>query len=230
VTPNAVIFDLFGTLIDNLDFTVYDGILSQMADVLHVSGEDFRRAWRAAIDDRMSGKHGSTTQDDVAHACLAMGAIPRPDRLDEACAIRVDFTAQTLKPASETLVTLAELRTQGYPIGLITDCTSEVPALWPNTPLAALIDHAVFSCREGITKPDPRIYLLACRRLGVEPGQCLYVGDGSSRELTGASEVGMRAILLKGTHIDFSGIDRSDALSWRGEAISSLSDILTIAT
>lgn len=40
-------------------------------------------------------------------------------------------------------------------------------------------------------KPDPAIYLLACRRLGVAPEDCVFVGDGGDRELEGAAAVGM---------------------------------------
>ena len=40
------------------------------------------------------------------------------------------------------------------------------------------------------------MYLTACERLRVEPEECLYVGDGGSRELTGAAAVGMTAVRL----------------------------------
>jgi putative hydrolase of the HAD superfamily len=37
-------------------------------------------------------------------------------------------------------------------------------------------------------KPDPRIFQLACKRLGLQPEDCLYVGDGGSNEFTAAKE------------------------------------------
>jgi len=45
-------------------------------------------------------------------------------------------------------------------------------------------------------KPDPRIYHLALERLKVKPQDCLYVGDGSSHELTGARKVGMHPVQI----------------------------------
>ena len=131
-------------------------------------------------------------------------------------------------PTEETLATLTQLRNDGYQIGLVSDCTAEVPTLWSAMPLAPLIDHPVFSCREGITKPDPRIYLLACDRLGVSPEQCLYVGDGSSQELTGASAVGMRAVMVGSAPVEFAGVDRTDALNWGGERIAALREVTSI--
>lgn len=42
-------------------------------------------------------------------------------------------------------------------------------------------------------KPDPRIYALACRRLGVHPGEADFVSDGGSDELSGAARTGLAA-------------------------------------
>jgi FMN phosphatase YigB (HAD superfamily) len=58
-------------------------------------------------------------------------------------------------------------------------------------PLRAYFDDVVFSHEVGFVKPDPEIYLTACERLGVEPGHCIFVGDGGSGELPGAAAVGM---------------------------------------
>ena len=41
----------------------------------------------------------------------------------------------------------------------------------------ALFDMVVESSVEGIRKPDPAIYRLACERLGVEPAACVFLDD-----------------------------------------------------
>lgn len=228
--PRAIIFDLFSTLVDNFTSDSYVQVLLRMANALDVPADDFKRIWQATVIERMMGVYGGTTHDNIAQVCMTLGVVPPIARIAEAGGIRIEFSRQSLNATSDVLNTLAKLRADGYPIGLVTDCTAEVPELWSTTELAPLIDHPVFSCNEGMTKPDPRIYLLACQGLQVEPRQCLYIGDGSSRELTGAAGVGMRAILIKGTHVDFAGIDRTDALSWSGEAVSNLRDILPIVT
>ncbi len=76
-------------------------------------------------------------------------------------------------------------------------------------------------------KPDPRIYRIATDQLGVEPETCLYIGDGSSGELTGAAQVGMHPILLNlpENNPDAHQIDKED---WNGPAISSLSEVLML--
>ncbi len=41
----------------------------------------------------------------------------------------------------------------------------------------ALFAHVVESSKVGLRKPDPRIYRLACEKLGVEPGEAAYLDD-----------------------------------------------------
>jgi putative hydrolase of the HAD superfamily len=38
-------------------------------------------------------------------------------------------------------------------------------------------DHVIESSKAGIRKPDPRIYIMMCDLLGVEPQQCIYLDD-----------------------------------------------------
>jgi putative hydrolase of the HAD superfamily len=43
--------------------------------------------------------------------------------------------------------------------------------------LEALFDVLVFSGDVGMAKPDPAIYQLAVSRLGLSPGECVFVDD-----------------------------------------------------
>lgn len=52
------------------------------------------------------------------------------------------------------------------------------------------------SAEVGCEKPDPRIFHLAARRLGVEPSACVYVGDVLSIDAEGACAAGFAAVLL----------------------------------
>ena len=119
------------------------------------------------------------------------------------------------------------LKQAGYKIGLISDCSSEVPILWPNTPFFSLVDAPIFSCAVGFTKPDPRIYRIVCNRLAVVPQDCLYIGDGGSYELTGASQIGMHTLLIRVPYEDGYDFYRTDAKKWEGPVISRLKDVLT---
>ena len=57
-----------------------------------------------------------------------------------------------------------------------------------------LFDETVISGDVGLHKPQPEIYTLACQRLGVEPGDCVFVDD-LRENIAGAEAVGMTGIL-----------------------------------
>ncbi len=40
-----------------------------------------------------------------------------------------------------------------------------------------LFDHIIESSKAGVRKPDPKIYLMMCEALSVEPANCVYLDD-----------------------------------------------------
>lgn len=64
---------------------------------------------------------------------------------------------------------------------------------YPREQFAALFDVVVISGEVRLRKPDPEIYLLAARRLGVEPAECVFVDDLAAN-VEGAVRVGMTGI------------------------------------
>jgi putative hydrolase of the HAD superfamily len=95
-----------------------------------------------------------------------------------------------------------------------------VALVWDESPFAGLADAAVFSATAGCMKPEPEIYELACRALGVEARDCLFVGDGANDELGGAERLGMRPVLIHppGEQPPWDGL-----ASWDGLRITSIS-------
>ena len=55
-------------------------------------------------------------------------------------ALRHDQHRRTLTPRAGVLDAIRDLRTAGYAIGVLTDCTAETPQLWPSLPYAAVVD------------------------------------------------------------------------------------------
>jgi putative hydrolase of the HAD superfamily len=79
---------------------------------------------------------------------------------------------------------------------------------------------------ERTRKPDPRLFHTVAQRLQADAAACVYVGDGGGRELTGASAIGMRAVLLAGPDW-YQHRDHRTEADWAGPRISSLTDLLT---
>jgi putative hydrolase of the HAD superfamily len=118
------------------------------------------------------------------------------ESLAECLRLRSAFTREALVPRDGAIETLDELQRRGFKRGLISVCSSDVEEAWDETAFAQHVDDVVLSCTVGLSKPDPRIYELACARLEVAPDECLFVGDGANDELAGAERVGMRAVCV----------------------------------
>ena len=52
--------------------------------------------------------------------------------------------------------------------------------------------HHICARDSGVAKPDPRIFLAAAERLGVQPEQILHVGDDPAMDMAGARDAGLR--------------------------------------
>ncbi|TAM77926.1 HAD family hydrolase [bacterium] len=55
-------------------------------------------------------------------------------------------------------------------------------------------DAILIADEVGMVKPDPRVFLHACRRIGTVPQQTVMVGDRYERDIVGAIEAGLRTI------------------------------------
>jgi HAD superfamily hydrolase (TIGR01509 family) len=60
--------------------------------------------------------------------------------------------------------------------------------------LAGGIDVMVLSEEVGVRKPDAEIFRIACRQLGVEPREAMYVGDNLETDVRGAAGAGMTTV------------------------------------
>ncbi len=200
-----------------------------MASVLSAPSEGLVRLWYDTFNERCTGVFQSV-EANIDHVCQKLGVTIEDSQRSLAARIRLDLTVRSITPVPESIEVLSHLKSHGYKTGLISDCSSEIPAIWESTPFAPLIDVAIFSCKAGIKKPDPRIYRLATEQLAIGPEKCLYIGDGSSQELTGASAVGMHPVLIRDPDEDSTEVHRvnDEAEEWHGSTISSLKDVLTL--
>src|SRR5664279_1518197 len=208
----AVIFDLWGTLVPYPPMEMRK-VADGMAEIVGAPQDDFAAAWGAAFAPRATGY---PLDQSLREICRALAVDATAGAIAAALAFRFESHRQLFRPRADARAALERLAARGLMLGLITDCTADVPGLWAASPLAPLVDATVFSAVEGMQKPNRRMYELACARLGVLAEQCLYIGDGNSDELNGAVSAGMRAVQLRPGD--------TDAPLWDGAWIGSLSD------
>jgi putative hydrolase of the HAD superfamily len=225
VKYEAVIFDLFGTLVENFAAEKSFENLSTMASILGMPPADFAAHWRIHIVDRMSGKT-KNYQACIKNICRQLGIQPGNVKIDKAASVRFIMNQQevmTSKPGA--LEVLTYLKNNNYKTALLSNCSMETAAIWPETELAPFIDIPVMSAVEGIMKPDPRLFQIAIDKLAVKPEACIYVADGVGQELTTAAKLGMYPVLVEVPHDSEYEKDRE---TWHGLKITSLKEVLNL--
>jgi putative hydrolase of the HAD superfamily len=219
----AVVFDFYGTLTPVSPSEAWASNAAKLAAVMGVSPAALVQVLDDSFPERISGALGGVRQTMAAVAERLDVRLSR-EQLDKAAETRRAVQESMLELRPEALGVIARLRSAGFRIGLVSDCTTELPDAWSRLPLAPVVDAPVFSCVEGTRKPDPRLFRKVAADLGIEPGRCVYVGDGGGRELTGASRVGMRAVLLAGPDWH-AHRDHNRESDWAGERIGSLTEL-----
>ncbi len=192
MTYRAVIFDLFYTLL----YDEQTGTRERAIEVAQAAGipeEDWLNGWSAAGDEAVRGNPG-TTRGRVRRALVEVGYRGRDEHLaDELTGLL--FVRQIPRLYRDTRETLAELRTRGYRLGLLSNCFGD-EAHWPaEFELDCCFDAMVLSCGVGMAKPDPSIYRLAAERLGLPPQECVFVDDVPPY-VAGAQAVGMAGVRI----------------------------------
>ena len=182
----AVVFDIGGVL----EITPDLGVTRQWETRLGlVNGELDERmydAWRG-------GSIGTITLDDV-HQALR-------DRLGlderQLAAFMADLWREYLgTPNTELIEYVRQLRPR-YRTGILSN--SFVGAREREQQAYGfedLVDEIVYSHESGMSKPDPRIYALACTRLDVRPPETAFVDDADAC-VAGALEAGLHSIRFR---------------------------------
>jgi putative hydrolase of the HAD superfamily len=217
VRYRAVIFDLWQTLVPwpaEGASRMYDGL----AEHFGAEPERFRELWLGGRRERELGP----IEPHLRSLAAELGF---EGDVSAAATLRRDWTLEHFVPRPDAVPTLEELKRRGHLLGMISACSQEVPDLWEQTPFGGLFDATVFSCSVGVSKPDPRIYELACEELGVEPADCLFVGDGANDELPGAERAGMTAVQLRAPGEPLT----DEGERWDGPYVETLADVLELA-
>jgi HAD superfamily hydrolase (TIGR01509 family) len=111
------------------------------------------------------------------------------------------------RPYPDTLEVLNLLRGNEIPVGVVSNIPWDIRDVFERNGMFNLVDEFVLSYAEGVMKPDPKIFLTACQRIGVAPSDVLMVGDSEHAD-GGAIGVGCRFAAVAAIPVD----ERPDAL------------------
>lgn len=120
--------------------------------------------------------------------------------------------------------TLTQLRSDGLPIGIITNGwtlfqTQHINALG----LTDLVDACFISEAEQLRKPDARLFARAAECLGISLQDCLFVGDNPVADILGAHGAGMQTAWIR------RGLDwPADAVPNPGHTLRGLYEVVAL--
>lgn len=92
---------------------------------------------------------------------------------------------------------LAWLHGRGLRLGLAANQPHATLAVLDAHGIGGYFHHREVSGTHGFRKPDVRLFLRCCQDLGVEPEQCIMVGDRIDNDIAPAITLGMRTVLFR---------------------------------
>ena len=112
----------------------------------------------------------------------------------------------------DTMSTIHRLKKAGFRFGMVSDSDGT-----PGMKMKRIRQQPFLKSLEAIVvagedtpgvKPTRRPFTLVARRLGLQPGNCVYIGDNPNTDIEGAKGVGMMMILVRrrgprGGHPDY---------------------------
>jgi len=202
--PKLIIFDLLTGLLDS--WTAWDKAASAALPEFRDSARDLSPgpqeaspqhslgfAWRQNYL-RITYETGRyVSYADLVHsaASLTPGLPPTaPDIL------LANYT-KWIKPWSEVPEVLKELRSQGYKLAVVTNCSAELghaaAALCSGQLGEEIFDVVVTAEESGWYKPAPEAYLAVLSKINVQPEEVLFVA-GSASDVPGAAGAGFPVV------------------------------------
>ncbi len=180
----SIIFDWGGVLIDD----PAPGLVQHCAGVLGVNEEAYVKAYR---EFEVDFRKGIISEDTFwARLCGELN-VPKP----AIPSLWGEAFAQVYKPKEDMFSLVSLLRNNGYKTALLSN--TEIPAMqYFYQQQYDMFDVLVFSCWEGLKKPERKIYELALERLGTRPAEAVFIDD-KPRCIRGAQEVGLNTILFE---------------------------------
>lgn len=101
-------------------------------------------------------------------------------------------------PEQDAFSTLAELKEQGYRLGIISNASddADVQNLIDKAELRPLLDFVLSSAACGIRKPAPEIFHFALEQWGFSPAEVAMVGDTLDADILGGNKAGLFTIWI----------------------------------
>jgi putative hydrolase of the HAD superfamily len=201
----AVIFDCYSTLIDIRTNERKEEIFRRLSLYLRYYGVNIAaKSLMSALDQEKerylqtnSERYPEVDLEVVFRNILKREGLDNPFLAESCCKLFRLLSRERFGVFPDSLPVLREMKTNGYPLAVLSDaqkvfCLQEGEMLG----LTQFFDHFVMSTQFGFRKPDPRLFEIACSLLGIPPSEAVYIGNDPEKDVMGAKQIGMQAILV----------------------------------
>ena len=174
---DAVIFDLFGTLIQ-----------------LARDTNPYLQFCRAIGDSNAIRESLVVDAPTLADFCDHL-RVSHPSNLTD-IQRDLDYDIDSAVVFPDALPTLRSIRDRGLRIALISNLASPYKLAVGRLDLESHFDAILYSCDLGIAKPNPDIYHAALSQLRTTAASTLMIGDSQRSDVAGPMSCGIRGFLI----------------------------------
>jgi len=199
----AIIFDMDGVLVDSEPFHVEIEKQQFLLNRLPISDEEHRRYMGVASDvmwKEISERHSLN---------VSVEEITEQNRIES---IRFFTELKDIPVMPELPELLERLKQKKYPMAVASSSFPEIIELiLERTGLRKYFQVVVSSQEAGRSKPEPDVFLLAARKLKIQPRDCLVIED-SKNGITAAWAAGMRCVAYQSPAVNPQNQKQADAV------------------
>jgi putative hydrolase of the HAD superfamily len=192
----AVLFDIDNTLFDTATLAKMsrvNAVKAMMESGLPI--RNVQRGYRLLL--KIVEKYGANYDQHFDRLLEALGYTRDPKIIAAGIVAYHDTKLAYLKPDPDVIPTLIALRDKDCKIGIVSNGRSVKQ--WEKIirlGLQHFFHTVVISEEVGFEKPDPKIFELALKELGVKPEEAAYVGDSSELDVLGANAAKLVSVRL----------------------------------
>jgi len=197
--PEAVLFDLWGTLLNSVAFDPQQGhaaVLATCENPRGVSIEDVMDLGGRVISATVPREEESALEFTQAGLLrMVADAFELRPRLapeeSEWVFWRASLQADLVDGVAELL---REMQVLGMPMGVVSNSSFAGPTLereLGRQGIREFFRFVISSADYGVRKPDPLIFEVALRRLGLEATRVWFAGDNVGYDIVGARQAGI---------------------------------------
>jgi putative hydrolase of the HAD superfamily len=200
---SAVLFDLYGTLVDievdEQDPRVWEALAALFRRWGHSSHPDDLKSQFRDLCSKEAERYGygAILPSVFTQLISATGRDPTPEETAELAGVFREASIDVISLRPYAMDILSILRDRAIKVALVSNTESILSRFDIDTlNIESLFETIVFSSDFRIAKPNPELFTIALRRLRTEVSEAIMIGDSWEADIAGARAAGLRGAIL----------------------------------